>query len=59
MGSEVFVHFNVGDYALSARVPADQLQGLQDKTRGQAHVFHVQMQRSHLFDAESGVSLLK
>ena len=59
MGSEVFVHFNVGNYALSARVPADQLQGLQDKTRGDAHLFHVQMQRSHLFDAESGISLLK
>jgi len=59
MGSEVFVHFNVGDFALSARVPADQLQGLHNKTRGDAHVFHVQMQRCHLFDAQSGVSLLK
>ncbi len=59
MGSEVFVHFNVGTFALSARVPADQLQGLQDKPRGAAHVFHVQMHRCHLFDAQSGVSLLK
>lgn len=58
MGSEVFVHFNVGNIALSARVPADQLQGLQGKTRGQVHEFHVQMQRCHLFDAESGISLL-
>lgn len=59
MGSEVFVHFNVGELALSARVPADQLQGLDGKTRGDAHTFHVQLQRCHLFDAESGTSLLK
>lgn len=59
MGSEVFVHFNVGELALSARVPADQLQGLDGKNRGDAHEFHVQLQRCHLFDAESGVSLLK
>jgi oligogalacturonide transport system ATP-binding protein len=59
MGSEVFVHFMVGDLALSARVPADELHGLQDKARGAAHVFHFQMQRAHLFDADSGVSLLR
>ncbi|HNV59029.1 MAG TPA: sn-glycerol-3-phosphate ABC transporter ATP-binding protein UgpC [Rhodoferax sp.] len=59
MGSEVFVHFTVGDLALSARVPADELHGLQNKTRGAAHEFHLQMQRVHLFDAESGESLLR
>mgnify|MGYP000899785730 FL=1 len=59
MGSEVFVHFKVGDLAMSARVPADELHGLQDKARGAEHVFHFQMQRAHLFDAESGVSLLR
>jgi oligogalacturonide transport system ATP-binding protein len=59
MGSEVFVHFNVGELALSARVPADQLQGLDAKKRGDAHEFHVQLSRCHLFDAESGISLLK
>lgn len=59
MGSEVFVHFNIGDLTMSARVPADQLDGLQDKLRGTAHLFYFQMQRAHLFDAESGVSLLR
>nr|WP_315491312.1 sn-glycerol-3-phosphate ABC transporter ATP-binding protein UgpC [uncultured Rhodoferax sp.] len=59
MGSEVFVHFNVGDLTLSARVPADELHGLQDKVRGAAHTFHLQMQRCHLFDADSGLTLLK
>ena len=59
MGSEVFVHFKVGDLAMTARVPADELHGLQDKARGSAHVFHFQMQRAHLFDAASGVSLLR
>jgi len=59
MGSEVFVHFKVGDFAMSARVPADELHGLQDKARGAAHVFHFQMHRAHLFDAETGVSLLR
>ena len=59
MGSEVFVHFTVGDNAMSARVPADELHGLQDKARGAAHVFHFQMQRAHLFEAQSGVSLLR
>jgi oligogalacturonide transport system ATP-binding protein len=59
MGSEVFVHFNLGELALSARVPADQLQGLDAKKRGDAHEFHVQLSRCHLFDAESGISLLK
>ena len=59
MGSEVFVHFKVGENAMSARVPADELHGVQEKARGAAHVFHFQMQRAHLFDAQSGLSLLR
>jgi oligogalacturonide transport system ATP-binding protein len=59
MGSEVFVHFSIGEVAMSARVPADQLNGLQDKARGAAHTFHLQLDRCHLFDAESGINLLK
>ena len=59
MGSEVFVHFKVGENAMSARVPADELHGVQEKVRGAAHVFHFQMQRAHLFDAQSGLSLLR
>ncbi|WP_144006626.1 TOBE domain-containing protein, partial [Pelomonas sp. KK5] len=57
MGSEVYVHFDLGALPLTARVPADQLNGLADKQRGAAHVFHVQMGQAHLFDAESGASL--
>jgi oligogalacturonide transport system ATP-binding protein len=59
MGSEVFVHFLVGNLAMTARVPADELHGLQDKARGASHVFHFQMHRAHLFDTDSGVSLLR
>ena len=59
MGSEVFVHFKVGDNAMSARVPADEMHGLQEKARGSAHVFYFQMRRAHLFDASTGISLLR
>jgi len=58
MGSEVFVHIDIGGLPLTARVPADQLHGLADKPRGAAHDFHLQLGCSHLFDAESGVNLL-
>lgn len=57
MGSEVFVHFNAGTLPLTARLAADQLQELQGKSRGDAHVFHAQMQRCHLFDATTGLNL--
>jgi oligogalacturonide transport system ATP-binding protein len=50
MGNEVFVHFSLGAVPMTARVPADQLHGLQDKARGAAHAFHLQMARSHVFD---------
>jgi len=58
MGSEVFVHFDIGGEPLTARVPADQLNGLQGLTRGQAHDFHLQLGCCHLFCAETGVNLL-
>ena len=57
MGNEVFVHFSAGELPLTARVPADQLNGLQHLPRGGSHVFHLQMQRAHFFDAASGVRL--
>lgn len=59
MGSEVFVHFSIANTAFSARVAADALDGLEDKQRGDSHVFHFQMGRCHLFDAVSGKSLLQ
>ncbi len=57
MGNEVFVHFAAGELPLTARVPADQLNGLQNLPRGGSHRFHLQMQRAHFFDAASGVRL--
>jgi oligogalacturonide transport system ATP-binding protein len=59
MGSEVFVHFTVGATIWSARVPSDALEGLDQKQRGDDHVFHFQMNCCHLFDQNSGASLLK
>ena len=58
MGNEVFVHFSLGAVPLTARVPADELHGLQDLPRGAAHTFYLQMAACHLFDAASGVNLL-
>jgi len=58
MGSEVFVHFDIGTVPLTARVPADQLNGLAQKLRGEAHQFHLQLASCHLFDAETGANLL-
>ncbi|WP_269532893.1 ABC transporter ATP-binding protein [Chitinimonas sp. BJYL2] len=58
MGSEVFVHFDLGGLPLSARVPADQLNGLASLDRGDAHTFHLQLACCHLFDAETGANLL-
>ncbi len=57
MGNEVFVHFSIGPVPMTARVPADQLNGLGQAGRGAAHTFHLQMGRSHLFCAASGARL--
>ena len=57
MGNEVFVHFALGELPLTARVPADQLHGLQGLARGTEHRFHLQLQRAHLFDGASGARL--
>ena len=58
MGSEVFVHFDVGQFSMTARVPADQMNALEGKGRGDLHVFHLQMDNCHLFEAASGANLL-
>ncbi len=57
MGNEVFVHFNVGSVALTARVPADQLHGLGGQPRGTAFTAYLQMPACHLFDSSSGARL--
>jgi len=58
MGSEVFVHLDLGGDSLTARIPADQLAGLAGKVRGDAHGFHLQLGCCHLFDADNGATLL-
>jgi oligogalacturonide transport system ATP-binding protein len=57
MGNEVFVHFDLGSVPLTARVPADELHGLQALARGATHPVHVQMAACHVFDAASGLRL--
>jgi oligogalacturonide transport system ATP-binding protein len=58
MGNEVYVHAEIGGLPLTARVAADQLGGLDGAARGTPHTFHLQLQRCHLFDAETGANLL-
>jgi oligogalacturonide transport system ATP-binding protein len=58
MGSEVFVHLDMGGVTLIARIPSDQLGDLARKTRGDVHTFYLQLAHCHLFDAQSGANLL-
>jgi oligogalacturonide transport system ATP-binding protein len=58
MGSEVFVHVDIGGLPFTARVAPDALGDLDHKARGDTHTLHLQMAQSHLFDAASGHSLL-
>ena len=57
MGSEVYVHFTLGDKPFTCRVPSDQLGPLAHKQRGDTHQFGIQMQSCHAFDMESGGNL--
>ena len=57
MGSEVYVHFNIGELPFSARVPVEQASGLQGLDRGATLSMHLQMGAAHLFDAASGLAV--
>nr|WP_217283589.1 sn-glycerol-3-phosphate ABC transporter ATP-binding protein UgpC [Aquabacterium terrae] len=57
MGSEVFVHADIGGLPFTARIAPDVLGDLAGKNRGDGHVFHLQAAALHLFDADSGVNL--
>ena len=57
MGAEVFVYFDVGAQAFSARINADQIGDLLRAPRGSQHAFQFQMGQAHLFDARTGVAL--
>ena len=58
MGAEVFAYVSVGDVELTIRVPSDQASTLAQAARGQRLTLRAQMERAHLFDADTGVSLL-
>ncbi|MBB3193185.1 ABC transporter ATP-binding protein [Roseateles terrae] len=58
MGSEVYVHVDLADLVMTARIPAEQALPLQGLQRGEPVTLHAQMAAAHLFDAETGVSLL-
>jgi oligogalacturonide transport system ATP-binding protein len=57
MGNEVFVHAEVGNVLLTARVPAPEAEALDGLPRGTELTLHLQMDAAHLFDSASGASL--
>jgi oligogalacturonide transport system ATP-binding protein len=57
MGSEIYVHADIGSQPFSARVPVDEAESLQGQPRGAAITLHLQMAATHLFDASTGVAL--
>ncbi len=58
MGSELYLHVEIGDARLTARIPAEQAGVLQGLDRGDAITLHLQMSACHLFDAKTGINLL-
>ena len=58
MGSEVYLHAELGGLPITARIPAEQAIALQGLTRGDALTLHLQLSACHLFDAGSGVNLM-
>jgi oligogalacturonide transport system ATP-binding protein len=57
MGNEVFVHAQIGDLLVTARVPAPQAEALHASPRGSELTLYLQMDAAHLFDAAGGASL--
>ncbi|UXH77531.1 ABC transporter ATP-binding protein [Roseateles amylovorans] len=58
MGSELYLHVEIGDARLTARIPAEHAGVLQGLDRGDAVTLHLQMSACHLFDAKTGINLL-
>ena len=58
MGSELYLHADLGPLPVTARVPAEQASALAGLSRGDALTLHLQMSACHLFDATSGLNLL-
>ena len=57
MGNEVFVHAEIGDLAVTTRVPADEAEARRGAARGAAITLYLHMESAHLFDAASGALL--
>ena len=57
MGNEVFVHADIGNLPVTARVPAADAETMHARARGSALTLHLQMSSAHLFDAATGVVL--
>ncbi len=59
MGSEVYVHFDLGAVPFTCRASAERLGGVHLKQRGERHRFGLQMGHSHAFEPEgAGRNLL-
>ncbi|WP_279757294.1 sn-glycerol-3-phosphate ABC transporter ATP-binding protein UgpC [Mitsuaria sp. GD03876] len=58
MGSEVYLHAELGGLPMTARIPAEQAVVLAGLARGDRLTLHLQMTACHLFDATTGVNLL-
>ncbi|MEK8027669.1 ABC transporter ATP-binding protein [Pseudaquabacterium rugosum] len=52
MGSEVFIHFDLGDVPFTCRASAERLGDVLHKRRGERHRFGFQMGFSHAFEPE-------
>ncbi len=57
MGSEIYLHADLGSLPLTARIPAEQALALAGLSRGDPLTLYLQMSACHLFDAASGVNL--
>jgi oligogalacturonide transport system ATP-binding protein len=57
MGNEVFVHADIGNVPVTARVPADDAEGLHSRARGSPLTLYLQMGAAHLFDNATGGAL--
>jgi oligogalacturonide transport system ATP-binding protein len=57
MGNEVFVHADIGNVPVTARVPAADAEGLNVQARGMPLTLHLQMSAAHIFDDSTGAAL--
>ncbi|OWQ93505.1 sugar ABC transporter ATP-binding protein [Roseateles aquatilis] len=58
MGSEVYLHAELGPLPMTARIPAEQAAALEGLARGDALTLHLQLSACHLFDRAGGANLM-